>query len=314
MIKSGKFIPGWYAVLPSNHLLTCNKPLAITRFSLPIVLWRQANKEVVALLDRCPHRGAKLSLGKIVNNCIECPFHGFQFNRQAQCTYAPEFAKALPGLMARSFSAYEAFGMIWVYFGEDRTLFSYPELAKLDQHFATKSRLERVWHSPVSYCIENQLDYTHLKFVHHNTLGRGFKMPTAPEIFCDERRINIFLNDPKNPAISFFFPNTWVLHISSKIHLVLYFTPINEYQTQLYLHVYRNFLTQPVIKQITNFILHFSNLIILKQDEKVVASQGNEPSYLAENDLLMKHDKAIRYFRKQCLEKSFILDLNTLTN
>lgn len=314
MIKSGKFIPGWYAVLPSNQLLTCNKPLAITRFSLLIVLWRQANNEVVALLDRCPHRGAKLSLGKIVNNCIECPFHGFQFNHQAQCAYAPEFAKALPGLMARSFSAYEAFGMIWIYFGKNCTLFSYPELAKLDQRFATKSRLERVWHSPVSYCIENQLDYTHLKFVHHNTLGRNFNMPLAPEVVCDERTINIFLSNPENPAISFFFPNTWVLHVSANMHLVLYFAPINEAQTQLYLHAYRNFLTQPIIKQLTNFVLHFSNLIILKQDEKVVASQGSDASYLAEDDLLMKHDKAIRYFREQCLEKSIILDLNALAN
>ena len=45
-----------------------------------------------AILDAyCPHLGAHLAIGgKVVGNCIECPFHGWQFRAQdGQCTAVP---------------------------------------------------------------------------------------------------------------------------------------------------------------------------------------------------------------------------------
>ena len=81
--------------------------------------------------------------------------------------------------------------------------------------------------SPMSYCIENQLDYTHLKFVHHNTIGRHFKMPQNPKAVCTEQEIKIYFGEKDTPAMSFFFPNTWVLNISPKMQLVLYFAPLS---------------------------------------------------------------------------------------
>ncbi len=47
---------------------------------IPVVLYRDNAGEVVALTDRCPHRFAPLSMGKIVNGCVECPYHGLRFN------------------------------------------------------------------------------------------------------------------------------------------------------------------------------------------------------------------------------------------
>eukprot|EP01031_Cornospumella_fuschlensis_P021561 gene21561-26410_t len=51
----------WYPVMPSYQL--ADKPVGITRLSEEIVLWRDSQGTVHATEDRCPHRGARLSLG-----------------------------------------------------------------------------------------------------------------------------------------------------------------------------------------------------------------------------------------------------------
>jgi len=51
----------WYPVAPSWQV--GNAPIGVTRLTERIVLWRDASGNVNALEDRCPHRGARLSLG-----------------------------------------------------------------------------------------------------------------------------------------------------------------------------------------------------------------------------------------------------------
>ena len=304
------YMPGWYALLPSKELPKKSRPLSINRFDLPLVIWRKKDGTIAILLDKCPHRGAQLSLGKITNDAIECPFHGYQFETKGSCIMAPEFCKSIPKLNATTYPAHEALDMIWMYWGEPpETPFHYHELEHIHQTFGGRySATHKIWSSHVTYCIENQLDYTHLRFVHHNTIGRGFKMPEDPTELCDEHKIMIYLNDKDKASMTYYFPNSWVLNISDKMKLMLFFSPINDHQTQLYLRTYRSFMNYPIIKTFFDNIMAVSNRVVLKQDQHVVASQGHLPSYMAKNDMLMRHDKAIRYFRAQwekCVDHSY---------
>ena len=297
VMKQNTFISGWYAILPSPILK--NKPMALKRFGIDLVLWRQSNHQVSIFLDHCPHRGAKLSLGKVHDDQIQCPFHGFQFDRQGQCAFAPEFNKPIPGLQARCFEAKEAFDMIWIYWGEGAAQpFEYQALSDIHTQFKTHSFIQKIWHSHMTYCIENQLDYTHLRFVHKSTIGRGFKMPHNPKVVTSDQAISIYFDNQDAPATTFLLNNAWILNISKQMKLVLYFCPIDETQTQLYLYSYRQFLSHALIKKIVDPLVNLSNRIILKQDQHVVASQGTLPSYLAQADMLMRHDQAIRDFRQ----------------
>ena len=296
------FIPGWYAIFQSCELRK-NNILAIERFGLKLALWRNDQGQVQIFKDRCPHRGAQLSLGCIKNNRIQCPFHGYEFSEKGECEFSPEFNMAKSSkdllLQAEIFKGHEALDMIWIYIGSDQNFqeFYYPELAEIHKKFSAYSQTEKIWNSHMTYCIENQLDYTHLQFVHKNTIGRGYKTPQEPKIIKDSRSISIYFNQDIKPRIQFFFPNVWVLNISEKINLVLYFSPINLKQTQLYLRTYRAFLTYPWVKKLVDFVMNFMNQVILKQDQKVVSSQGDRPSYEAQKDSLMLHDQAIRSFR-----------------
>ena len=56
------------------------KPLAMKVAGERVVFFRDANGKAAALIDRCPHRGVALSLGRVDRGEIECPFHGWRFD------------------------------------------------------------------------------------------------------------------------------------------------------------------------------------------------------------------------------------------
>lgn len=290
------YLAGWYAILPSNSVKS--SPLAVERFGLPLVLWRDAKGQVVIMSDRCPHRGAKLSLGKIENDAIRCPYHGFEFDRQAQCRFAPEFSKSIPKLVVDNFPVQEKMGMIWLGFGETQTAELPKALLEIDDSFRHRyAQTEKLWQSHISYCIENQLDYTHLPDVHHNTIGRNFRLPQQPKFELSEKQISIYLDKP-TATLDFYFPNTWVLNVSKKMKLLVFFAPVTHQQTQLYLRSYSPILSLAILGKLLAPIFNMMNKVILRQDERVVSSQGRGLSYKATTDRLMKHDKAITYFRE----------------
>ena len=69
----------WYAVLSSKQVKK-NKMIGVTRLSQKLVFWRDDADEVHCIFDQCCHRGASLCSGKLVENHVECPFHGFLYD------------------------------------------------------------------------------------------------------------------------------------------------------------------------------------------------------------------------------------------
>jgi nitrite reductase/ring-hydroxylating ferredoxin subunit/uncharacterized membrane protein len=55
-----------------------DKPLRCDAAGVPIMLTRRG-VQVVALADRCPHRGGPLHEGEVGENTITCPWHGSRF-------------------------------------------------------------------------------------------------------------------------------------------------------------------------------------------------------------------------------------------
>ena len=78
----------WYAIF-SAHELRPGRTLAGKRLGLDLVAWRDAEGALRLAVDRCPHRQVQLSPGRVVDGCLECPFHGFRFNGAGACTSVP---------------------------------------------------------------------------------------------------------------------------------------------------------------------------------------------------------------------------------
>lgn len=161
----------WHPVAFSDQLLA-SQHQAIQLLDEELVLWRSADGRVMAWDDRCPHRGAKLSLGKVVDDRLACPYHGWRFDGAGRCTLKP----AQPSLpvpaepMTQAFQVQERHGLVWVCLGTPhRDVIPYEEF--------TDDRLRNIMAGPydVAACaprvVENFIDMAHFGFVHDGILG-----------------------------------------------------------------------------------------------------------------------------------------------
>jgi phenylpropionate dioxygenase-like ring-hydroxylating dioxygenase large terminal subunit len=145
---------------------------ATSLLGVELVLWRDAAGVVHAWEDRCPHRGTRLSIGRIDSDTVICAYHGWHFDATGHCTLVPsQPTQAPPGnACARTFSARERYGMIWVCAGAPTgDVLPFPEY--------DDPRLRKVLCGPYDVAtsgpriVENFLDMAHFAYVHAGILG-----------------------------------------------------------------------------------------------------------------------------------------------
>jgi len=162
------------------------KPLSLSLASERVVLFRNGEGQVSALLDRCPHRGVALSLGKVgKDGCLECPFHGWRFAGDGACTHVP--LNPMPPekrqrLAATAFPVRERGGLIWLYTRPGAEAPSEPFVPD-----ALEDPKRNVWMTVMPFkahwtrVMENMLDMPHLPFVHRRTIGAGMRRELTPD-------------------------------------------------------------------------------------------------------------------------------------
>jgi phenylpropionate dioxygenase-like ring-hydroxylating dioxygenase large terminal subunit len=139
----------------------------------PVLLYRTEGGEVVAMEDRCPHRQAPLSIGKLKGDVVQCGYHGFEFGSDGACVHVPTMASP-PPIKIDTYPVKEIGPLVWVYLGDKSQLDKTPPPPELDwlvdPAFATRSgRMEIA----ANYLLlkENVLDLTHFGFVHGASFG-----------------------------------------------------------------------------------------------------------------------------------------------
>lgn len=159
----------WYAVARTKELGT--KPLASKLLNEPIVLFRNENGEVAALVDKCPHRNVYLSKGRVKNGNIQCPYHGWEFNTSGKCVNIPSLCEGdkIPGsAFTSSYPVIEQQELIWVWYGdrkpnENEKPFNIP-------HFGEKgwnhTWVQTTVKNSVDNVIENFIDCSHTGYIH----------------------------------------------------------------------------------------------------------------------------------------------------
>jgi nitrite reductase/ring-hydroxylating ferredoxin subunit len=90
----------WIAILSkSSH--ESDLPIAVEVVGEKLVAWKNPKTlEWSVMKDACSHRLAPLSQGRVdpVTGCIECPYHGQQFDTSGACTKIPQCPLAtIPG-------------------------------------------------------------------------------------------------------------------------------------------------------------------------------------------------------------------------
>lgn len=171
-------------VLRRHWLMVCldsdirATPLARTVLGYPLVLFRDG-RTVVALSDRCPHRNAPLSAGRVIDGCIQCPYHGWRYSADGRCTFRPGVADAVPRETAvESFATVVQDGAVWVYLG-DRPTTPPPHRPWYDDSAFEYFRWSDTVEASFADALENLLDGTHTPFVHSGLV----RSPSEPQLF-----------------------------------------------------------------------------------------------------------------------------------
>lgn len=308
----------WYAILPSKAVKK-EAVVSVKRLNQELVLFRNRDGELGCVVDQCTHRGAALSRGKLQGECLQCPFHGLEFNPQGHCTFVPANGRASTADLSRfnvkAYGVRESHGIIYLWYGEpEKQTGELPFFdGDIDDSFVC-SEIEDHWPTHYSRCIENQLDVIHLPFVHHNTIGRSNKtLVNGPKIeFVPGGLVTSANNETdvgqtpkaaddcviKATYLKFLFPNIWMNHISEATKVIIYFAPVDDENTILYLRFYcRSTRLRPVNALIAWFG-KFGNRLIERQDRRVVITQKPKASAFISKENLLSGDGPVIQYRR----------------
>lgn len=145
-----------------------SQPLARRLLDRNVVLFRTAGGVVTALEDRCPHRGAPLSRGRVFGEEIICPYHGFRYGTGGRCTHIPTQDHIPPALSVTAYPICEFGPYVWIWMGEPSAA-DEARLPRLDWPTDPAAmRLSRysIVHCDYAALHTNFMDLAHVMFLH----------------------------------------------------------------------------------------------------------------------------------------------------
>jgi phenylpropionate dioxygenase-like ring-hydroxylating dioxygenase large terminal subunit len=225
---------GWFPILVLESTVD-DTPIQIEVAGEKLVAWKNPiNKEWSVMLDVCTHRLAPLSQGRVdpSSGCIECPYHGWQFEgKTGACTKIPQLdANAkIPASSAATVLPVRSIGeLLWAFVPLPEGQASYfptppdeafPELANL-----TAPNVRELPYS-FDFLIENFVDAAHIPFAHHSLQGTrsdAFTIPMEVQTsvddptICEVKFTDVMRAKPRQGVLSFIPPSLYHFRTTNK--------------------------------------------------------------------------------------------------
>jgi len=194
----------WYPAAWA-HEISSEEKLARVYLEKPIVIYKGDSGKYIALDNRCCHRGAPLSLGRIEGDCIRCMYHGMKYDDRGVVIEIPGQEFIGRNHCVQSYPIVEKGNLLWIWMGDPRLadpddIHDYAPLSDSSWRGFEK---EAYLHYDANWMliVDNLADFSHLAFVHTNTLGgsEDYAYVTNPEVEKLENGFNI-LRWSKNDA------------------------------------------------------------------------------------------------------------------
>lgn len=312
-LSAARVLDGWYAACRSDELQ--GTPISRTIYDMPIVLFRDAGGRASALLDRCAHRNAPLSLGQVDDaGRIACPYHGWRFDGGGACREVPGLLDGgdHAGRSVPSFAACEQDDFVWIWARADAEPVGRPVAiphARDDDYIVVVREydVECTMHA----ALENALDVPHTAFVHRGDFrGKGSneieavrrRIPNGIEVeYLGEPPLSGEATDEHGNAIvsehwdRFFLPGVAQVEYRTAPdkHLIstLPHTPISEMRTRFWLVSCwkvpedKREAMRPVIEKQLDTILP-QDVEILREQTRRIRDFGGESYRSTELDLM----------------------------
>lgn len=319
MIEDRTVLDEWHAVARASDV-AAGTLVAARLLEEDLLLWR-SSAGVEAWRDFCPHRGAKLSLGRVRDDRIVCPYHGMEYAAGGRCVRVPAHPGRSPPRQARAtcYRVTERYGLVWVSLGAPSgDVPPFPEADNDTYRVYVGGRYE---YATSGYrAIENFFDLAHFPFVHPGLLGDEAH-PELPDYDVEVTNEGLIVTNtrfwqpkPTNTLDIDGIDVNYAYHVSRPLTvrftkdiglrtasgapmreaLVLTFAPVTEESGVGWVLLASNYDDQYGQKEIEEF-----TDLILGQDLPVVESQRPKRLPLGENDELnVPADRTSIYYRR----------------
>lgn len=298
----------WYPVLASWQVK--ENPVGITRLGENIAVWRDEEGIVRAIEDRCPHRGARLSLGWNLGKTIACWYHGIEIDGDGVTVDVPAVDRCpwQGQKRIRSYPVTERNDAIFIYFGDELhpepVPLELPEEMTSDEYsgFLCVSN----WDCSYRYAIDNVMDPMHGAYLHSasHTMAWGEKKAVMQ---LEKTETGYMFEKKGQTGVNFDwveFGNTGTHWLRLSIpyrdsvgpgghfHIIGFATPINEDKCQVYFWRIRKISGWQ--KDLWRFLyknrLEGRHFAVLEEDRVILETMASDAR---EQENLYQHDKGL---------------------
>ncbi|MES2258089.1 MAG: aromatic ring-hydroxylating dioxygenase subunit alpha [Pseudomonadota bacterium] len=179
MNKTGDFILNtWYVIAWSDEVT--RKLLGRTVAGVPVVLYRRLDGTAAAIHGICPHRFAPLAMGNLIEDNVQCNYHGLEFDCSGKCVKNPQSGgQIVQALHIDSYPLQEKHSLLWVWLGDrDKAKEQdIPDFSHLtDPARRTVKGVSRV-NGGHQLMVDNLMDLGHFNYLHGGLakLDAGFE-------------------------------------------------------------------------------------------------------------------------------------------
>ena len=149
--------------------LQTNRPVVpVTLLGERLVLFRNDDGEMGLISRQCPHRGVDLCYGRLEENGLRCPFHGWHFDRAGACVEQPgepAGSRMHEKITVTSYPVIEKNGIVFAYMGEGEA----PDFPAFDCFTAPETHVfafKGLWSCNWLQALEIGIDPAHASFLH----------------------------------------------------------------------------------------------------------------------------------------------------
>lgn len=170
--ESGFLENAWYVAAQSRQI--GNQLSSIRILGDDVLFFRNSAGKAIALEDACPHRKMPLSMGKLIDDVVQCGYHGLKFDCSGSCVGAPTQDKIPSNAWVRSYPVVERYGLLWIWMG-DPALADESTILQLDDYddpgwgLTDGGVLDCKCH--YLYLLDNLLDPSHVAWVHETSFA-----------------------------------------------------------------------------------------------------------------------------------------------
>lgn len=311
----------WYYALPSTAL----KPGEMVHRTIlgePVLIGRGSDGAVFAICDTCPHRGTLLSRGAFNGREVQCPYHGWRFRTDGQCTAIPSQTETqkpqAADIRAKTYAVREQQGNIWVFMGGNAgaaksDLPPVPEVPALGDHFQLHVSMRFACN--IDLAVIGLMDPAHGAFVHRSKVwrsedsiydkqkafsplpeaeGLGWRMDrhTASR---NSRAYQLFMGSAPETEITYRIPSVRTEHAQTKKYGycgLTACTPVNAQETDVHHVMYWNVpggaLLRPLVRRMA--------LRFLDQDRRAVMAMQEGLAFDPPTMLVQDADTQTRWY------------------